>query len=78
MKPCRSGVIAVLLSFLFLTGAGGELPPIVWYVHGMVLEKESHTLPLEKLRQIFPNAQRVELVEWNAPPIDNKLKIGVY
>lgn len=78
MKPCRSGIIAVLFSFLFLTGAGGELPPIVWYVHGMVLEKESHTLPLEKLRQIFPNAQRVELVEWNAPPIDNKLKIGVY
>ena len=71
-------MIAVLLAFLFLAGAGKELPPIVWFVHGMVPENESHTLPLEKLRQIFPNAQRVELIEWDAPPITNKLKIGVY
>ena len=78
MKPPRLGIIVVLLSFLFLTGAGGELPPIVWFVHGMVLENESHALPLEKLRQIFPNAQRIELVEWDTPPIANKLKIGVY
>ncbi len=67
-----------MLSFLFLTGAGGDSPPIVWYVHGMVLENESHSLPLEKLRLIFPDAQRIELVEWEAPPISNKLKIGVY
>lgn len=72
------GIVFVLLSFLFLTGAGGELPPIVWFVHGMVLENECHELPLEKLRQIFPNAEKIELVEWNTPPIANKLKIGVY
>ena len=44
----------------------------------MVLENECHELPLEKLRQIFPNAEKIELVEWNTPPIANKLKIGVY
>lgn len=72
------GIVFVLLSFLFLTGAGGEFPPVVWFVHGMVLENECHELPLEKLRQIFPNAEKIELVEWNTPPIANKLKIGVY
>ncbi|MGI5831049.1 MAG: hypothetical protein ACOX6D_00725 [Thermoguttaceae bacterium] len=78
MKTYRLGVVAVLFIFVLLTGAGNSDLPIVWYIHGMVLENETHSQPLQKLEQIFPDAERLELITWDAPPISNKLKIGVY
>lgn len=50
---------------------------LVWYVHGMIVSDEGHDQALEKLARLFPDAKKIELIQWDAPPVTNKMTVGV-
>lgn len=49
--------------------------PIVWFVHGMVTVQDKFEKELAELREIYPNAESVELKKWNSPKL-NLLQMG--
>lgn len=44
-----------------------EAPPLVWFVHGMLIVRDDFERELAILRKIFPNADSVTLKAWDAP-----------
>lgn len=44
-----------------------ESPPIVWFVHGMLLIHRDFSSELESLKKLFPNAESVQCKVWDAP-----------
>ncbi len=53
-----------------------EVKPIVWFVHGMVSIRDGFNEELDVLRQIYPNAETVEMKAWNSPKM-NIAQMGV-
>jgi len=44
-----------------------EFPPLVWFVHGMIMVRDEFNLEMEYLWKIFPNASAVTMKRWAAP-----------
>lgn len=44
-----------------------EAPPLVWFIHGMILVRDDFDEELTVLRKIFPNADAVTMKRWKAP-----------
>ena len=53
-----------------------QTTPIVWFVHGMVLTRDDFSPELDVLRKIYPKAEAVKLIKWNAPK-RSPVQIGV-